>query len=161
MIMKKATLIAAVWGDILGIGPDIPWHSKADLEFFRGYTMGRTVLVGAKTAATLPPLPGRNVIPLSSSQLEPEKLRQLIDSIPGEPIVIGGAVTYTAFLSANLISGGIISMITPSAADIDEMTKRLAAYPSPTVTRFPWHLLEGAEKTAINVANLNLINFRF
>lgn len=40
----------------------LPWHAPADLKQFRRLTMGGICIVGKGTAATLPELPGRDVV---------------------------------------------------------------------------------------------------
>jgi len=45
----------------MGLKDGLPWRSKADFKHFKEMTMGGNLLVGSTTAATLPPLKGRNV----------------------------------------------------------------------------------------------------
>ena len=43
----KVTLIAAVANHgVIGVGNTIPWHIKADLFFFKNYTIGKPVIMG-------------------------------------------------------------------------------------------------------------------
>ena len=46
----------------IGLSDGLPWRCKEDLAHFKALTMGATLLVGHKTAATLPPLKGRTVV---------------------------------------------------------------------------------------------------
>lgn len=85
-------LISAVGNEgQIGLNGKLPWHDRKDLLWFREQTMGQVVVVGPKTAETLPDLPGRTVH-VSTQQEDPiEVLRQY----PGKDIyVAGGAWTY-------------------------------------------------------------------
>ena len=73
----------------IGLNGVLPWHDKSDLKWFRDMTIGKTLIVGTKTAETLPPLPGRNVVVWNRENL-PEVLRM-------DAIVIGGSKTYELF----------------------------------------------------------------
>ena len=58
----KVTLIAAVANHgVIGVGNTIPWHIKADLFFFKNYTIGKPVIMGKNTwqSLTKKPLPKR------------------------------------------------------------------------------------------------------
>ena len=48
--------------DFIGLNGELPWKCSSDLTHFKHLTMGDTLLVGWKTAQTLPTLPGRTVI---------------------------------------------------------------------------------------------------
>lgn len=61
--MKTMSAIAAVgknWE--LGKDGELLYNYQPDLAHFKRYTMGKTVIVGAKTYLSMPPLPGRKVI---------------------------------------------------------------------------------------------------
>jgi dihydrofolate reductase len=66
------TLIAAIGrnGEI-GYNGRMPWHIPEDLKHFKAYTMGKIVVMGSKTFASLDntPLPGRKNIVVSSQSL--------------------------------------------------------------------------------------------
>ena len=87
------TLICARAEDgTIGHAGRIPWHLPADLARFRERTMGGLVIVGRRTAETLPPLPGRAVVVWSrEGRAAPELL-----AWEGPVWVAGGAVTYAA-----------------------------------------------------------------
>lgn len=67
--MRGITIIAAAdgwWG--IGREGAIPWNVPEDLARFRRRTMGKTVIVGRRTAESLPEgLPGRRLAVVSSS----------------------------------------------------------------------------------------------
>lgn len=46
----------------IGLGSVLPWWSKEDFKHFKNMTMGGKLLVGWRTAETLPPLPGRSTV---------------------------------------------------------------------------------------------------
>lgn len=85
------TLICARAEDgTIGHAGRIPWHLPADLARFRSRTMGGLVIVGRRTAATLPPLPGRAVLACSREAHVP------LARWDGPVWVAGGAITYAA-----------------------------------------------------------------
>lgn len=84
-----------------GIGRDggIPWSAPEDLARFRRRTMGKAVIVGLRTAESLPNgLPGRRLVVVSRSGLSvPEAIAR--ESEDGaEVFVAGGAEVYRAAL---------------------------------------------------------------
>lgn len=46
----------------IGFKNGLPWKSKEDFKHFKNMTMNGKLLVGWRTAQTLPPLPGREII---------------------------------------------------------------------------------------------------
>ena len=46
----------------IGLKGELPWRCSADLAHFKKETMGGKLLVGYRTAQTLPKLPGREVM---------------------------------------------------------------------------------------------------
>lgn len=46
----------------IGLKGELPWRCSADLVHFKKETMGGKLLVGYRTAQTLPKLPGRELI---------------------------------------------------------------------------------------------------
>jgi len=54
--------------DVIGRGNQVPWHLRSDLRHFRSLTLGKPVLMGRKTYASIgKALPGRTNIVLSRS----------------------------------------------------------------------------------------------
>jgi len=77
----------------LGLDGKLPWHDPNDLRWFREMTMGQVCVVGHRTAATLPPLPGRELVVCTGNPLD------AVCSIGDRDIwVIGGAKTYALWL---------------------------------------------------------------
>lgn len=92
-----------------GIGNkgSIPWKCKEELNIFKEKTMGKTVIMGRKTAASIPNLPGREVVVLSSKcfmdvnqeckatiQNVYSCLYDSLTSIRGDKVIAGGAEIY-------------------------------------------------------------------
>jgi len=94
------TLICACAEDgTIGHDGRIPWHLPADLARFRSRTMGGLVIVGRRTAETLPPLPGRAVLVLGRDDLRWPGMAWrsgLARDWTGPVWVAGGAETYAA-----------------------------------------------------------------
>jgi dihydrofolate reductase len=68
-------LIAAVADNgVIGLGGDMPWRLKADLQHFRRLTMGKPVVMGRKTYLSIgKPLSGRsNIVVSRDSNFAPE-----------------------------------------------------------------------------------------
>ena len=92
----ELVLIAAVGKQgQLGLGNALPWHDPADLRWFKQTTMGHRLIVGWRTAQSLPPLPGRTII-VDDTKRAPEAF--LADLEPGVIYVAGGAKTYARYL---------------------------------------------------------------
>jgi dihydrofolate reductase len=61
--MQIVIVVAVADNGVIGAGGDIPWRLKSDLQRFKTMTMGKPVLMGRKTFASLRrPLPGRTNI---------------------------------------------------------------------------------------------------
>lgn len=108
--MKNLSLIVAI-GKNNEIGKDnkLLWHIPEDLEFFKKYTTGKTILMGSKTFHSLPKvLPNRHHIVLSNenfnfpTEVEVfdnfDKLLKRISQTEEEIVVIGGAMIYKEFM---------------------------------------------------------------
>ncbi|HMP88698.1 MAG TPA: dihydrofolate reductase [Kiritimatiellia bacterium] len=105
----KLSMIAA-WDrkGLIGRDGELPWRLPADLQHFKSVTMGKPVIMGRKTAETLPkPLPGRRNIVLTRDPAyhrEGFDVFHDVDSVltslqhVEETMVIGGAEIYRLFL---------------------------------------------------------------
>lgn len=115
----------------LAIGRDgrLPWHYPADLKFFKETTIDHTVVMGARTWATLgKPLPKRlNVVLTRSDDLlvPPEVMKlgtkeEVIDLsrlLVKDVFIIGGAKTYGEF--ADVIGKWIVTEVPVTVEDAD------------------------------------------
>lgn len=98
------TLIAAIGkNNELGFKNKLPWNIPEDMKHFKSYTMGKVVVMGSNTFASLghKPLPGRKCIVLSSMSLDGIAIRAKsiedilsVDHCYPEMVVIGGASVY-------------------------------------------------------------------
>jgi dihydrofolate reductase len=62
-------VVAVAENDVIGRGNQLPWHLPADLRHFKSLTLGKPVLMGRKTYASIgKALPGRTNIVLSRSE---------------------------------------------------------------------------------------------
>lgn len=98
-------MITAIWAQdkngLIGNNGDLPWYNPDDLKMFKELTLGKTIVMGYSTFASLgfKPLPNRHNVVLTSKTLDvetvssPEEMCQKYDDF----IVIGGAQTYLAF----------------------------------------------------------------
>jgi dihydrofolate reductase len=108
-------LIAAVADNgIIGADGGMPWRLSTDMKRFRALTMGKPVLMGRKTYASLgKPLEGRtNIVitrgaPLAPPVLTAKEVREGIETAleaarrlaADEVMVIGGGTIYAATIS--------------------------------------------------------------
>ncbi|MGH8252934.1 MAG: dihydrofolate reductase [Steroidobacteraceae bacterium] len=101
----KVSLIAALSDNgVIGRGGELPWHLPDDLRRFKSLTIGRPVLMGRRTFASIGrALPGRrNLVATRNPQLLPPTVEAVTD-VPAalaacaeasELCVIGGADIY-------------------------------------------------------------------
>ena len=61
--MKISLIVAVAENGVIGHGGALPWYVPSDLKTFRRMTMGKPVIMGRKTYASIgKPLPGRDNI---------------------------------------------------------------------------------------------------
>ena len=108
-------IVAAAENNAIGYEGQMPWHLRADLQYFKAMTMGHAIIMGRKTFESIGrPLPGRrNIIvtrnPLYHvpveimSNLKPGttvevyyELSEALEKAPADAFVIGGAQIYNA-----------------------------------------------------------------
>lgn len=64
--MILSAIVAKSSNNVIGKGNDLPWRIPQDMKWFRKSTMGKPVIMGRKTFASLPKLlPGRQNIIIS------------------------------------------------------------------------------------------------
>ena len=106
--MIISLIVAADLDGAIGRDGDLPWHLPADLRHFKQLTVGKPVVMGRRTFASLPaPLPRRlNVVltrdpafraPGASVASSAEEALALCGDAP-EVMICGGAGVYAAFL---------------------------------------------------------------
>jgi dihydrofolate reductase len=113
----KVVLIAAVADNgVIGAGGAIPWRLKSDLQRFKKMTIGKPVVMGRTTFASIGrPLPGRTNIVLTrdiefrgDGAIVTNSLRDARAVALGDALrrsvtqiaVIGGAEIYTQFMDS-------------------------------------------------------------
>jgi dihydrofolate reductase len=97
-------VVAVAENDVIGRGNQLPWHLPADLRHFKSLTLGKPVLMGRKTYASIgKALPGRrNIVLTRAADFSPgdcvivNTLEEARIAAGGEPalMVIGGAEIY-------------------------------------------------------------------
>jgi dihydrofolate reductase len=109
-------IVAMAENGVIGKDNDIPWRLKADQQRFKAITMGKPIVMGRKTFASLRrPLPGRTNIVVTRdpdfAAIGTVVTRSLADALAvakgdalrrsvTEIAVIGGAVIYAATMPA-------------------------------------------------------------
>lgn len=99
------TLIAAIGrNNEIGLGNKLLWNIPEDMKHFRSYTMGKVVVMGSNTFASIgfKPLPGRKCVVISKKDLHgcaaiPAKSIEEALSIEhcyDELVIIGGESIY-------------------------------------------------------------------
>ena len=53
MAIKVALIVAQSDNRVIGRGGDLPWHLSEDLKFFKRTTMGKPIIMGRKTYASI------------------------------------------------------------------------------------------------------------
>lgn len=105
------TLIAVaacgIYGEI-GRNGQLPWdYQPADMQFFKGLTIGHTVVMGRKTAESIGrPLPGRRNLVLTHEHeadlavgFEVISVEEVL-RLDGRVFIIGGGQIYALFMDA-------------------------------------------------------------
>ena len=108
-------IIAMTKSGGIGYKGVLPWNIPEELSIFRTITDGCKILVGNKTAKTLPRLKNRKVYCLSHNHrvkyMNDEKHVNSFNSVPSDCIVCGGAIIYDYFFKNNLIDKVYLSVI--------------------------------------------------
>lgn len=113
-------IVAANLNNVIGSDNKLPFHCKEDLKWFKFMTMGSSCLVGRVTYDTLPKLPGRRLVVMSSKKIEgvvclnEEGFEQELVTYQGKFLpewVIGGGKVYDFCLNKHIISEVFLSRI--------------------------------------------------
>ena len=102
--MRIALVAAVATNGVIGRGGALPWHLPDDLQHFKAITIGKPILMGRRTFASIGrALPGRRNLVLSHAERAPvsgvEVVRSLDHAVElcqgaAELCVIGGAEIY-------------------------------------------------------------------
>ena len=84
----------------IGLNNTLPWRCSEDLKWFKEFTLGKTIVMGYNTFASLGyrELPNRRNIVLTSQNFNDVEVITSIDQIPDDAVVIGGAQLYKSIL---------------------------------------------------------------
>jgi dihydrofolate reductase len=109
MSARIALVVAVADNGVIGRDGRLPWHLPDDLKHFKGVTLGKPVLMGRRTFASIgKPLPGRRNLVLTHAAppfaegveavSSIDAARALIADAP-ELCVIGGATVFAQLLA--------------------------------------------------------------
>jgi dihydrofolate reductase len=107
--MSVALIAALDLGFAIGRRGEMPWHLPADLRRFKQLTLGKSVLMGRKTALAIGrALPGRTNLVLTRSGIAPYPEQRVVHSLEEaiamtsgpDLAVIGGGEVYALALPA-------------------------------------------------------------
>lgn len=127
--MAITGIVAVARNFAIGKDGKLPWHSPADLKFFKQTTINHAVVMGFHTWTSIgKPLPKRlNIVLSRNSNIEnqrevlllrsKEEVLALANYLNGDLFVIGGAETYINF--ADAIEKWIVTEIPDTVEDAD------------------------------------------
>lgn len=124
--MTRLYVIAATTPDgVIGVDGRLPWRNAADMRRFRELTAGRDVLMGRRTAESLPkPLADRRNMVLSRSGYAREgfevfgSFAEALEALEDEVVwVIGGAEVYRKALTHPDLAGVDLTILSPGMSD--------------------------------------------
>ncbi len=153
----RVSLIAAMGRNhVIGDGAAMPWHLPRDLRRFRRVTMGKPIIMGRKTFASIGrPLPGRPNIVLTRSGWRADGVTAVPDAEAaltaarahagegGEAMVVGGGEVYRLFLP---LADRVYLTV------VDASPEGSATFPFEEMFRSPWRVVE-EESTPADAAN--------
>ena len=121
--MSVTALFAIDRAGGFGLRGGLPWRCPADLAHFRRVTAGGVLIAGRRTIASLPELPGRDLLAIASSAA-PRASGDACLTCPSlddaaafaaawgkRAFLIGGASTLTRAAQHNLLNRAIITLI--------------------------------------------------
>ena len=125
---KLSAIVAIAQGNAIGKGGGLLCHLPADLKHFRAVTTGHTVIMGRRTADSLPEggLPGRQNFVITRSRsykrsgfIVAHSLSAAVRAaeLPGEVFILGGAQIYAEAMP--LVSTLHITWIHAEFSDAD------------------------------------------
>lgn len=119
--MSISIIAAMSRNRIIGLDNSLPWRLPADLRFFKGKTMGHTLIMGRKTYESLQKfLAGRRIIVLTrdrnfqSEQAEVTHSLEEAISLAGdeqETFIAGGAEIYSLALFRKVVNTMYLTLV--------------------------------------------------
>lgn len=141
---KIALVVARGSNNVIGVDGDLPWKLSSDLKRFKAITMGKPVIMGRKTWASIGrPLPGRpNLVVTRDGNFKAEGARVWTNL--DVALAAAKAIAQTAgVLEVCVIGGGDIYAQTIDQADVLYVTDVDAAPAGdalfPLIDRAIWH----------------------
>ena len=79
--MRIALVVAMAENRVIGVDGDLPWRLSSDLKYFKSVTMGKPIVMGRKTFASIGrPLPGRdNIVITRNAEFAPDGVHVAAD----------------------------------------------------------------------------------
>ena len=124
--MVISHLVAVSNNNVIGKNNDLPWKLKKDLQHFKNYTTGKTIVMGRKTYESIGrPLPNRRNIIISST-IKSIDGAQIFSSLEAalealkhedEIIITGGSYLFND--TADIVNKLVITFVDTSIEDGD------------------------------------------
>ncbi len=137
MTESKVTIVVAVSSNgVIGRDGGLPWHLPSDLKRFKALTLGKPVIMGRKTWASIGrPLPGRPNIVISRDADFAAEGATVVQSLEAALIEARRRAAELGVDEVCVIGGGEIYRQAIGLADILHVTEVAAAIDGDT--RFP------------------------
>ncbi len=118
---KKVILVGAFNpSGVFGLNGKLPWHSSSDLKHFKRVTEGSSMIMGRKTAQSLPGiLPGREHVVITSNQVFDLKgmimtysFSEALENCSRDTIcIIGGGSVWRQALDSQVVDEARVTVI--------------------------------------------------
>ena len=124
--MVISHLVAVSNNNVIGKNNDLPWKLKKDLQHFKNYTTGKTIVMGRKTYESIGrPLPNRRNIIISSTINEINgaevfsSLEKALEALKHEDEIIITGGSYLFNDTADIVNKLVITFVDTSIEDGD------------------------------------------
>ena len=124
--MVISHLVAVSNNNVIGKNNDLPWKLKKDLQHFKNYTTGKTIVMGRKTYESIGrPLPNRRNIIISSTIKSIDgaqvfsSLETALEALKHEDEIIITGGSYLFNDTADIVNKLVITFVDTSIEDGD------------------------------------------
>ena len=124
--MVISHLVAVSNNNVIGKDNDLPWKLKRDLQHFKNYTTGKTIVMGRKTYESIGrPLPNRKNIIISSTIRSIDgaevfsSLEAALEALKHEDEIIITGGSYLFNDTADIVNKLVITFVDTSIEDGD------------------------------------------
>ena len=124
--MVISHLVAVSNNNVIGKDNDLPWKLKRDLQHFKNYTTGKTIVMGRKTYESIGrPLPNRRNIIISSTIRSIDgaevfsSLEVALEALKHEDEIIITGGSYLFNDTADIVNKLVITFVDTSIEDGD------------------------------------------